>query len=103
MGTYCVSCKKHTPNRNSSVKKANQGRLMLLSNCAVFGKKKSTFIKNKELNNISNDQFKINKIIKKFSLTTNKFMPELHFKNPGFTKHLERIQKFRVTGNFRHL
>ena len=55
MGTYCVSCKKHTPNRNSSVKKANQGRLMLLSNYAVFGKKKSTFIKNKELNNISND------------------------------------------------
>ena len=45
----------------------------------------------------------MNKIIKKFLLTTNKFMPELHFKNPGFTKHREGIQKFRETGNFRQL
>ena len=36
---------------------------MLLSNCAVYGKKKSTFIKNQEL---SNDKFKMNKIINKF-------------------------------------
>ena len=28
---------------------------MILSNCAVCGKKKSTFIKNKEINSISND------------------------------------------------
>ena len=40
-----------------------------------------------------------------------KFMPELHLKQPGFThsarglftKHRERIQKFRVTGNLKHL
>ena len=31
-----------------------QNKLMILSNCAVCGKKKSTFIKNQELN-ISND------------------------------------------------
>ena len=38
-------------------------------------------------------------------------MPELHLKQPGFTysasgpftKHRERIQKFRDTGNLRHL
>ena len=38
-------------------------------------------------------------------------MPELHFKKPGFTyiacgpltKHCERIQKFRETGNLKHL
>ena len=51
METYCVSCKKYTADKNSSVKKTKQNSLMLLSNCAVCGKKKSTFTKNKELLN----------------------------------------------------
>ena len=57
MQTYCVSCKKYTANENSSVRKTKQKRLMLLSNCTICGKKKSTFIKNQELHNfdISND------------------------------------------------
>ena len=70
---------------------------MLFSNCAFCGKKKSSFIKNKELNNY--DQFKMNKIINKFSLMGNKFRPESHLKQPGFTysaggpftKHCKRI------------
>ena len=53
----------------------------------------------------------MNKIINKFLLTGDKYMPELHLKQPGFsysfsgpfTKHRERIQKFRETGNLRHL
>ena len=53
----------------------------------------------------------MNKIINKFLLTGDKFMPELHLKQPGFTdsacgpftKHCERIQKFRETGNLKHL
>ena len=49
MKTYCVSCKKYTVNKNSSVIKAKENRLILLSNCAICGKKISTFIKNKEL------------------------------------------------------
>ena len=44
-------------------------------------------------------------------LTEDKNMPELHLKQPGFTqstcgpftKHYERIQKFRETGNLKHL
>ena len=40
METYCVSCKKSTANQNSSVKKAKQNRLMLLSNCVVCQEKK---------------------------------------------------------------
>ena len=84
METYCVSCKKYTENKNSSVRKTKQNRLiMLLSNCTICGMKKSTFIKNKELHN--SDQFKMNKIINKFLLTGDKFMPELHLKQPGFT------------------
>ena len=58
METYCLSYRKYTANKNSSVTKTKQNRLMLISNCAVCGKKRSTFIKNKELhnfNNISND------------------------------------------------
>ena len=43
-------------------------------------------------------------------LTWGKFMPELHLKQPGFTcsacrtftKHSERIQKFRETGTLKH-
>ena len=55
METYCVSCKKNNANENSSVRKTKQNRLMLLSNCAICGNKNLTFIKNKELHNISND------------------------------------------------
>ena len=58
---------------------------MLLSNCAVCDKKKTIFIKNKDLNNISNDQFRMIKITNKFLLTGGKFMLELHLKQPGFT------------------
>ena len=45
MVTYCVSSKKYTDNENSNVRKTKQNRLMLLSNCAVCGKKKSTLYK----------------------------------------------------------
>ena len=54
---------------------------MLLSNCAICGKRKSTFIKIQEL---SDHKFKMNKIIDKFLLTGDKFLPELHLKHPGF-------------------
>ena len=44
-------------------------------------------------------------------MTGDKFLPELHLKQTGFTystcgpftKHCDRIQKFRETGNLRHL
>ena len=49
--TYCVSCKKYTTNEDTSIRKTKQNRLMLLSNCAVCGKTKWTFIKNQELSN----------------------------------------------------
>ena len=45
---------------------------------------------------------KMNKIVNKFLLTGNRFMPELHLRQPGFTystcgpftKNRERIEKF---------
>ena len=51
MEKYCVSCKRHTANKNLNVRKTKQNGLMLLSNCAVCGKKKITFIKNKDHHN----------------------------------------------------
>ena len=39
-----TNCKKNTANKNLGVRKTIQNRLMLLSNCAVCEKKKSTFI-----------------------------------------------------------
>ena len=60
---YWVTCKKYTANKNSSVRKIKQNRLIILSNCTICGKKKSTFIKNHEIRNFntSNDQFQMNK------------------------------------------
>ena len=53
----------------------------------------------------------MSKVIKIFLLTGDKFVPELILKQPGsidsacgaFTKHHERIQKFRETYNLKHL
>ena len=47
----------------------------------------------------------MNEIVNKFLLTGDKFMPEMHLKQPGFTyrscrpftKNKERIQKFKET------
>ena len=54
MKTYWVSCKKCTADENSSVRKTILNRLIILSNCAVCGKKKLTFSKNGKINSISN-------------------------------------------------
>ena len=47
----------------------------------------------------------MNEIVNKFLLASDKFMPEMHLKQPGFTysacgpftKNKERIQKFKET------
>ena len=44
----------------------------------------------------------MNEIINKFLLTADKFVPELHLKQSGFTYHA-KIQKFRETCNLKHL
>ena len=53
----------------------------------------------------------MNKILNKFLLAGDKFMSELHLKQPGFTysacgpftKHCERIKKFREKGDLKYL
>ena len=48
MKSYCLKCKKSTENINPRVSKTSKGRTMVLSKCAMFGSKKSRFIKNQE-------------------------------------------------------
>ena len=43
--TYCLVCKKHTKNTNPKIVRNRQNRLMIQSNCATCGSKKSRFIK----------------------------------------------------------
>ena len=51
--------------------------------------------------------YKMNEIVNKFLLARDKFMPEMHLKQPGFTysdcrpftKNKERIKKFKETGD----
>ena len=53
----------------------------------------------------------MNAIVNKFLLAGDKFMPEMHLKQPGFTysacgpftKNKERIQKFKETGDTKYI
>ena len=48
METFCVSCKIHTVNKNSSARKTKQNKLMLLPNCAICGIKRLTLLRIKK-------------------------------------------------------
>ena len=49
---YCLKCRKNTESKNSKVVKTKNGRIMLLSKCAVCDSKKSNFIKEEEASRI---------------------------------------------------
>ena len=96
---------------------------MILSKCAIWGSKQSRFIKNKEakgllsnlgvrtplsevptLGDILSKMYKkMNNVVNKILLAGDKFKPEMHLKQPGFTysvcgpftKNKERIQKLK--------
>ena len=60
---------------------------------------------------LDNKIIKMNNIINKFLLAGDKFMPEMHLRQPQFiystcgpfTRHKERIKKFRQTGDTRYI
>ena len=124
MKSYCLKCRKNIENINPRVSKTSNNRIMILSKCAISSSKKSRFIKNQEakgllsnlgirtplskvpiLGDILFQKYKMNEIVNKFLLAGDKFMPEMHLKQPGFTysgcgpftKNKERIQKFKET------
>ena len=95
------------------------------SKCADCGIKKSRFVKEQEAKGLLSNlgirtplskipllngiplSVKMNEIVKKFLLVVDKFMPEMHLKQFGFTysacgpftKNKEIIEKFMQTGN----
>ena len=52
MELYCLKCKKYTKNINRQVSSTSNGKLMILSKCAICGAKKSRFIKKQEAKGI---------------------------------------------------
>ena len=48
MESCCLKCKKHTKYINPQVSSTSNGKVMIISKCAICGSKKSRFIKNQE-------------------------------------------------------
>ena len=45
---HCLKCRKNTESKNAKVARTKNGRIILLSKCAVCDSKKSKFIKQQE-------------------------------------------------------
>ena len=52
MLSYCLKYRKNIESENPKVTRTKNGRIMLLSKCAVCGCKKSKFIKQQEANGL---------------------------------------------------
>ena len=52
MESYCLKCKKYTKKINPQVSSTSNGKLIILSKCAICGSKKSKFIKKQELSGL---------------------------------------------------
>ena len=48
MESYCLKCRKYTKNINLQVSGASNGKIVILSKCAVCNSKKSKFINRQE-------------------------------------------------------
>ena len=48
MESYCLKCQKYTKNINPQVSSNSNGKLMILSKCAICGSRKSKFIKKQD-------------------------------------------------------
>ena len=52
MKSYCLKCRKDTENINPKVSGTSNGKVMILSKCAICSNKKSRFIKNQQAKDI---------------------------------------------------
>ena len=48
MESYCLKCRKYTKNINPQVSSTSNGKMMILSKCAICGSRKSKFINKQE-------------------------------------------------------
>ena len=54
MESYCLKCKKYTKKINPQVSSTSNGKLTILSKCAICGSNKSKFIKKQEASGLLN-------------------------------------------------
>ena len=52
MESYCLKCRKYTKNINPQVSSTSNGKIMILSKCAICNSKKSKFVKKQETNGL---------------------------------------------------
>ena len=55
MLSYCLKCGKNTENKNSKVVRTKNGKIILLSKCAVRDDKKWNFVKEREAAGLTNN------------------------------------------------
>ena len=131
MESYCLKCRKYTANVDPHISSTSNGKVRILSKCKIWNSTKSKFINKQQANGLLSNlgiktplnkipllddilfwlRIKMNETIIKFLLAGDKFMPEMHLKQPeftysacgSFTKNKERIQKFNETGNADHI
>ena len=48
MELYCLKCKKYTKNINPQVSSTSNGKMIILSKCAICGSRKSKFLNKQE-------------------------------------------------------
>ena len=48
MLSYCLKCRKNTESINPNVSKTTNGKMIILSKCAICGSNKSKFIKEQQ-------------------------------------------------------
>ena len=80
MLSYCLKCKENTENIKPDVLKANDGKITLLSKCAICGSKKSRFMKKQEAKEILSSQGLKTKLSKISLLDTIFFLMQFHWR-----------------------
>ena len=105
MKSYCVKCKKDTENIDPKIVRTKNNRLFMQSKFSVCKIKQSRFVKEKETKSLLSNlgiktplskiplsnvlvwsalNIKMNETVNTFLLVGDKFMPEMHFKQPGY-------------------
>ena len=102
---HCLKSRKVTESENPKVEKTKNGRIMLLSKCAVCDSTKLKFIKEKEAKGLLSKltgikvpilshlsivnllfwKSTMNAIVNKLLLARDTFMPKMYLKQPGYT------------------
>ena len=101
MKIHSVKCRKDTENIDPKMVRTKNNRLIMQSKCSVCGIQKSRFVKEQEAKGLLSNlgiktplgkiplvnvlSVKMNEIVNTFLLAGDKFMPEMHLKQPGFT------------------